>query len=624
MLFLSYQKSSYEFLRELLISNSLINNDFPIASYNSALVSRAQDLGFKKIDEYCRYVLYLPLDKLTREIRLIMLACKPIALFQEKDQLDGLSEKIISEMFDSSDKKQEKTENKSLWLKKVLTSEIKLKQSHSVKTINVLGIECATGEEIFSAVMRLRLILQDRYNLDVCAVDSKGKLLNKARKGTFSTEKLFRLDDNYRSLYLEKTPEELYRITNEIMNCIRFSRFDLLSDKEKTEDYEKYHLVFCSNIYRFYFKHIADRILMKTVPFLAKEGLLFLNAPNYQDSPPHEGLDFFQMGKTRIYKRNSKQVKGNHIPELSIENETMENQLLFCKFIFFENKLDEAQKTIDRFLEKSIDNFDANYLRGDIYAKKGEFSKAANQYSRVLIINPGFLPARYNLAAVNLLNNKKKQAIEEIETVIEKLGSIESSVFEKKVNIDPDAFSDLCRELKNLAETDEVTNLQALLQRTENRMKNTIEVPDIEIVDELEKRMKIAEAENEPQPNDQENATDKKVVIISELPSTRDYGEHDPWLQKQKEEEERQKEEAERLEREKAEQLQSEKAEAERIECERLEAEKEREKTAHAAPKSQTPVIDKQTDQTVKKENLDSPKTASTTDKLSPTRVERP
>jgi chemotaxis methyl-accepting protein methylase len=540
MLFLSWQKSSYEFLKNLLVSNSLISSDFSMSTYDSALVTRAQELGFKNIEDYCRYAMCLPYDQLTREIRLIMLACRPLVLYQDQNLMEGISGNTISQILEPSEKKEE-SKNTTRWLKKVLKSDIKLKSSTNNRTINVLGIECSAGEEIYSAAIRLRSVLQDNYNINISGCDSSEKLLDEAKKGVFNQGKIHKLSDNHRSLYMENVSDEIYRVTDEIMDMIRFFKWDLIAGENKADEHAKYHMIFCGNIYRFYFRHIANRILATIVPCLTEKGLLFINADEDQSTPFHEGLDFYQLGKAIIYRRNSNKIKNNDMVPCTLENDTIENRLFFCKHLFFEGQLDEAQKRIDRILEESIDNLDANYLKADIYTKKEELDKAINQYSRVLIINPDFVPARYNLAALHLLNNNIRQAEEEIENLIDQIDSVEPAVIREKLNVGFGGFVELCRELKCIIESDKTPELSEILKLTESRTEENLKVPDIEIPDVFEIKRKLAETNIDLQESQQEVSGEKIKVKVSELPSTRDYGEDDPWLKKQKEEKDAEK-----------------------------------------------------------------------------------
>jgi chemotaxis methyl-accepting protein methylase len=551
--------------------------------------------------------MYLPYDQLIKEIRLIMLACRPLTLFQEQDLIEGITGRIVSEIIESLDKKQE-SGAKSTWLKKVLTSDLKLKASTDLKAINILGAECAGGEEVYSAAMRLHSILQDHYQVNIQACDSRNRMIKLAQKAMFNQGKIQKLKDNYRSLYMEKVSDDLYNISGELRNMIRFFKWDVVKNIEKTDEYGKYHLIFCSNIYRFYFKHIARRILTEMVPCLTEHGLLVVSANRDQASPFHEGLDFYQIGNAVIYRRNSRKIDNVSIPQFTLENDTLENQLFFCKYMFFEEQLENTQKRIEKILESQIDNFEANYLKADIYMKKEEFGKASNQYSRALIIKPDFLPARYNLAAVHLLNKNRKQALSEIDTLIESLDSVDPEDISKMVNISFGTFVELCRELKNIIDSDKTPGLSELLKISEERMDRTVEVPNIEIADVFELRQKMAETEVDLQ-DFQLDVTEKKKINISELPSTRNYGEDDPWLQKQKEDAERERlEELERQERDRQ--------ESETRESEQQTAEKEQ----HSVKDIVTEIIESRQDSQkteVIHKNLD-------VEKLSPTRIEKP
>jgi chemotaxis methyl-accepting protein methylase len=557
MLFLTYEKSKYELLRKFLVKNSLVDEKSSIDAYNEALIARGREQGFGKLEEYCSYVFGLAYRNFLAEIKSIILTHQPLILYQNRLQLDAISSSLISEILEQADKlskEKEKTKHSSGWLHKVLTSEIKLKSSPNMTPLFLLGLECGGGEEIYSAAIRMKSIIPENVILDITGAESDSASLGRAREGVFHRGSIINLSDSYRSTYFEKNAEGNFRVTGQIKEMINFRHFDLLTGSLAEEEKGRYNLIFCNNLPRFYPMPVVSALLEKLIPGMAPNGLLFISFPDISNYPSFRHLDILGLGRTFIYRRNRNELSAARDSAISAEADSPDNRIIYAKAKLIENRHEEAMKDVDSILKDRIDSLEANHLKADLYIHQGQTDKGIHQYSKTLLINPIFLPARYNIAALHLLKGDRDKAGEELDKVIKNLDNFDFSMLKPMFNLGLGVFVKQCRFLKQLLVDGREVTYDLLTAGFRKDQEEPSAGPDIAISKTAEEQ-KAKEEEKKPEeviPSPPPENGQRKVVNISELPSTRDYGELDPWKLKlaREEEEKGKRESAERARQE--------------------------------------------------------------------------
>ena len=510
-----------------------------IDAYNTALVNRGKELGFRKIEEYCDYILSLPFRNFLSETKNLILYYNPLVIYHNKIQLDSLSSTLVEEILEGPNK-EEKPKHASGWLQNILTAKIDLKSSAQEKYIDVLGIEASGGEEIYGAAIRLQSVTEDNVFPRIIAVESNLSLIEKARAGLFHRGKVMNLSDNYRTLNFEKSADGRFKISQDIRDRVHFRKIDFLQSNLSEDEQEKYKLVFCNNLPRFYPKPIVNRLIEKTIPYVAPNGLLFISFSDISSYPSFKHLDILGLGKTFIYRRNKNALGQKEYPPITIKDDSTSNRVLYCKVKFIKGDYAQAMKEIDLVLGDHIDDLSANLLKGDLYVKQDKLDKGIFQYSKTLLIDPMFLPARYNMAALYMIKGDQNSASQELEKVITNLDNFDFSTLKPMFNIGFGSFVKHCRNLKRMIDDGAVITLEKLEQEMERDRESGLLIPDVEIpdwfeekarmkenIEKAEDKKKTPELSPEPLP-----VGERKVVNISELPSTRDYGEHDPWKKK--------------------------------------------------------------------------------------------
>lgn len=544
MLFITREKSFYELLREYLVANSLMKKELSLAVFNSGLLARSQELGFKNLESYCRFVIILPyLDRL-REIKLLIPNITPITLYQSGDQLEELSESLIKGLLESAEKAAAgaKYEDGRSWLTRVLTQPIELKRNEDEQAVlRVLFPECGEGEEAYSMGFRLKTILPKDITPEILACESNSSFMEKIRTAEYPQGKIVNLHENYRSLYLDKNKAGYYVVADSVRKLVQVRKFDILTQEFSEEFFSHFHIISCNNITKFYPIEISKILLDKMIKYLAPGGFLFVGFPEgkVRDliSPC---LDVITIGKSYAYRRNTVSCIETEGPvRISHENESVDNQLMHISGLFLDRIYDRAKKLIEDILNKHIDNLIANELKGDIYAAVNESSKALLQYRKALLINGRFLPAHYNSAILLYRAGEKDVAISQLDEIDNKIENADEAALLKYFDISVENFQILCAELRQKFQEGLEIDPEKLRERFFELKATVIETPNIEVPDPFRRRFSESDQNESELSAPTMPLGERKVVNISELPSTRDYGEHDPWKKKMQELEER-------------------------------------------------------------------------------------
>lgn len=537
MLFIANEKSFYELLRKYLISNNLMNKELSLASFNCALAARSQELGFTRVEDYCRYLMILPFIKKLPELKLLIPHYKPIKFFQNGDVIEGLNfnliEKLIKEQEESKHDRKEKN-----WVK-VLTTPIEIggKPVEEKKKVNVLSVESGEGEDAYSIGFRLKTILPDTHLPKIIAFESNNQLLEFSNKGIYNPGKVLHLKDTYRSLYLEETKSGFFKVVDEIKDIINFRKYDILFSAIDDDYLGYFHIISCINLLNFYSVEVINAILPKLALYLTPGGLILIDLSEKSGVKIPGFFKIVELGNQKVLKRTDKTFDKDSIPhEISPDCETQNNKFLQASAFFLDEKFDWAKKAIDEILAKNIDSLKGNHFQGDIYTTKKEYEKAVRQYDKVVLINPSALPGHFNAAVLSLNLKDQEKALKHLEAIERELPSIDEEMLNKNYDISVEAFKQLVQELSNAVLFDLDFTVEMARAKYLELKSTKLKVPDIEIPDLFQKK-KTEQIETPKSLSP--SSGEKKVVNISELPSARDYGEHDPWKKKQQEQQEK-------------------------------------------------------------------------------------
>lgn len=108
----------------------------------------------------------------------------------------------------------------------------------------------------------------------------------------------------------------------------------------------------------------------------------------------------------------------------ALKNRSKEEQQRFSLLVSEASQLlhaNESQRALDRLSEAGKiepDYFDLHALTGAAFAKLRDFDKAAVAFERALALNPAAEDAKFNLAEIDFVRKKYKEALEAFEKIL--------------------------------------------------------------------------------------------------------------------------------------------------------------------------------------------------------------
>ena len=212
------------------------------------LSRRVKSHNLNDFRDYYRFIRY---DKNTEEeLSAIMdiLTVNETYFFREQNQLKAFSEEILEE------------------LKATLKDR---------KTLRIWSAGCSTGEEPYTITMLINEKNNfDGWNIEIHGSDINQRVLQTARKGTY-TKNSFRTTDPY---YLKKYFSEengAFTINDRIKKHVNFSYLNLL-DPVKTRFMGKMDVIFCRNVLIYFDNASRRRVIENFYDRLVDGGYLLL------------------------------------------------------------------------------------------------------------------------------------------------------------------------------------------------------------------------------------------------------------------------------------------------------------------------------------------------------------
>ncbi len=153
--------------------------------------------------------------------------------------------------------------------KEILPKIIKEQNKDKLK---VWSAACSTGEEPYSLAMLLNEFFP-MSKIHVLATDLDNTVLNQARKGSYSEERIKEVRPDRLSKYFHKD-DKFYTVNDDIKKCVTFKKHNLLEDSYDTD----FDLILCRNV-MIYFTEAAKKVLYENFyKALTKGGVLFVGS----------------------------------------------------------------------------------------------------------------------------------------------------------------------------------------------------------------------------------------------------------------------------------------------------------------------------------------------------------
>jgi len=136
---------------------------------------------------------------------------------------------------------------------------------------------CSTGEESYTLAMILdEYFEKDRFKWDkkILATDISEKVLNIAKQGIYSNEKVDLLPSTWKSKYFKTYDENSFIVKDEIKKEVIYRKLNLMESKYPFK--QKLHVVFCRNVMIYFDYETKNNIIKKLYNVLEDDGYLFI------------------------------------------------------------------------------------------------------------------------------------------------------------------------------------------------------------------------------------------------------------------------------------------------------------------------------------------------------------
>lgn len=247
---LELSDQTFRQLTGLIYSNSGLRfEDSAKYMIRRRLSPRVRELKLESFERYYYYLLYHANRESELELIFDLLTVNETYFFREERQLHAFSEEIIPLIVE------EKKNN---------------------RVLRIWSAGCSTGEEPYTIAMLCCAsgLLRD-WEVDIFASDISQRVIQTARRGTFSQTSFRNMPDGLQERYFEKLDDNRYRINDSIKQMVTFGKVNLF-DEHKTGILNEVDLIFCRNVIIYFDVEAKKRVIETFYRKLRKNGFLLL------------------------------------------------------------------------------------------------------------------------------------------------------------------------------------------------------------------------------------------------------------------------------------------------------------------------------------------------------------
>ncbi len=242
----------YELVRELVYERAGIN----LGDNRQHLVQAriAKIIRKEKFSGFQEYFNFLKSDKSGREIaRLIdAISTNTTYFFREADHFDFLKESLISRIE---------------------------KSKHPEWTVRIWSAASSSGEEPYTIAMIVHQLMKKypRLSLKILATDISTQVLEKAKAGIYSIERMRNVPEEYMKEYFRKVSgakEITFEVSPELKKLVTFAHFNLMM-KQYPFKYG-FDYVFCRNVMIYFDRKTQEDVVNKIARHIRPGGYLIV------------------------------------------------------------------------------------------------------------------------------------------------------------------------------------------------------------------------------------------------------------------------------------------------------------------------------------------------------------
>ncbi|MRV72459.1 tetratricopeptide repeat protein [Duganella sp. FT92W] len=142
------------------------------------------------------------------------------------------------------------------------------------RTVRILSVPCAGGEEPYSIAMALFDTGVAPTNFAIDALDLSSACVERARAGVYGRNAFRNKDLSFRDRYFEALGNDLYRVADTVRAQVRFNQGNLLAmDTAAFAGY--YDVIFCRNLLIYFDKPTTANAIARLSAMLDDDGVLF-------------------------------------------------------------------------------------------------------------------------------------------------------------------------------------------------------------------------------------------------------------------------------------------------------------------------------------------------------------
>ena len=187
--------------------------------------------------------------------------------------------------------------------------------NRATKKLRIWSLGCSSGQEAYSIAIAVKnkFLGLTEWDIDILGTDLSGSAIAKAQHGIYNNFEIqmglsarkiidnFNYDRNY------------WQIKEDIYRMVEFRKYNLLDDITFSE---KYEIIFCRNVLRFFTPEYQKRLIEKIFMTQTKGGFLYLGM--------HEKVNGIDEYYNKVPNIDCLyQAKDMKIPILNIENQTV-------------------------------------------------------------------------------------------------------------------------------------------------------------------------------------------------------------------------------------------------------------------------------------------------------------
>lgn len=165
--------------------------------------------------------------------------------------------------------------------------------------LQIWSAASSTGEEAYCIAMLSASIFgkSARTKVSITASDISNGVLNKAKEGIYSEDKISKLPDQWVKNYFKKAEDKNYTVVNDIKQLVNFKYFNLNGNIGWCNN--KYDVVFCRNVMIYFDNPTKQKLLKRLYDSIKQGGYLIIGMSENLSNLQTE----FERIKPSVYKK---------------------------------------------------------------------------------------------------------------------------------------------------------------------------------------------------------------------------------------------------------------------------------------------------------------------------------